>query len=53
LRDEYGVSWQILPKQLAQMVDDNNPRKSESVMKAMLQMKKLDIARLQQAYDEA
>lgn len=53
LRDQYGVSWQIVPKQLAEMVDDNNPQKSESVMKAMLQMKKLDIARLQQAYDEA
>jgi predicted 3-demethylubiquinone-9 3-methyltransferase (glyoxalase superfamily) len=44
------VSWQIVPAILRRMLQDPDAAKSGSVMKALLQMKKLDIARLQQAY---
>ena len=51
LTDKYGVSWQIVPSALGAMVADPDRRKSQSVMKALLQMKKLDIARLKEAYE--
>jgi predicted 3-demethylubiquinone-9 3-methyltransferase (glyoxalase superfamily) len=50
LQDKYGVSWQIIPTILIVMLQDMDARKSESVMKAMLQMKKIDIKTLRQAY---
>jgi predicted 3-demethylubiquinone-9 3-methyltransferase (glyoxalase superfamily) len=50
LKDKYGVSWQIVPTVLANMLQDKDTRKSERVMKELLRMKKLDIARLEQAY---
>jgi predicted 3-demethylubiquinone-9 3-methyltransferase (glyoxalase superfamily) len=50
LKDKYGVSWQVVPTVLAGMLQDKDTRKSERVMKEVLQMKKLDIARLEQAY---
>ncbi len=50
LKDRYGVSWQIVPAVLPAMMTDADPRKSERVMAALLKMKKLDIAALQQAY---
>lgn len=50
LTDKFGVSWQIVPRVLVEMLSDPNPAKSQPVMQAMLQMKKLDIARLKQAY---
>jgi predicted 3-demethylubiquinone-9 3-methyltransferase (glyoxalase superfamily) len=50
LKDRYGVSWQVVPTVLAGMLQDKDTRKSERVMKELLQMKKLDIARLEQAY---
>jgi len=50
LKDRYGVSWQVVPTVLAGMLLDKDTRKSERVMKELLQMKKLDIARLEQAY---
>lgn len=50
-KDKYGVSWQIVPKQLGEMLGDKDPEKAGRVMQAMLQMKKLDIATLQKAYD--
>jgi predicted 3-demethylubiquinone-9 3-methyltransferase (glyoxalase superfamily) len=50
LKDRYGVSWQVVPTVLAGMLVDKDTRKSERVMKELLQMKKLDIARLEQAY---
>ena len=50
LKDRYGVSWQIVPTVLGEMLQDQDAEKSERVMKAMLQMNKLDIKRLQQAY---
>ncbi len=53
LKDKYGVSWQVVPTALAAMLQDKDSRKSERVMKELLQMKKLDIARLEQAYARA
>ena len=52
LKDRYGVSWQIVPIVLGEMLHDKDTRKSEKVMKAMLQMKKLDIKALKQAYEQ-
>ena len=52
LKDKYGLSWQVNPTILGEMLADADPGKSKKVMKAMLQMKKIDIARLRQAYDE-
>jgi len=52
LQDKYGLSWQIIPSMLGKMLGDKNPRKSQSVMKAMLQMDKIDIAKLKQAYEK-
>jgi predicted 3-demethylubiquinone-9 3-methyltransferase (glyoxalase superfamily) len=51
LKDKYGVSWQVVPTVLDQMLQDKDPEKSEEVMKAMLQMKKIDIRALKQAYE--
>ena len=50
LRDKYGLSWQIVPIVLGEMMQDKDEEKSQRVMKAMLQMNKIDIARLKQAY---
>jgi len=52
LKDKYGLSWQINPTILGKMLSDPDPQKSKRVMEAMLKMKKIDIARLKQAYDE-
>jgi predicted 3-demethylubiquinone-9 3-methyltransferase (glyoxalase superfamily) len=51
LKDKFGVSWQIIPEGLGRMLSDPDPVKSKRVMQAMLQMKKLDIKTLQQAYE--
>jgi len=51
LKDKYGVSWQIVPTVLGTLLSDKDPLKSQRVMKAMLQMKKIDIAALKQAYE--
>ena len=50
LKDRYGVSWQIVPAVLDELLGDPDPEKSQRVMKAMLQMGKLDINGLMQAY---
>ncbi len=50
LTDKYGVSWQIVPAALGKMMKDKDVRKTERVMSALLQMKKLDIDTLQRAY---
>jgi len=50
LKDKFGVSWQITPTILIDMLHDKNSEKSERVMKAMLQMRKIDIAKLKAAY---
>jgi predicted 3-demethylubiquinone-9 3-methyltransferase (glyoxalase superfamily) len=52
LKDKYGVSWQIVPVVLGKMLQDKDAKKSDRVMKAMLQMHKLDIMILRQAYEE-
>jgi len=52
LRDKYGLSWQVVPTALGEMLQDKDPKKSERVMKAMLQMTKLDIRTLKQAYEQ-
>ncbi len=53
LKDKYGLSWQIVPSALAPMLADPDPAKSQPVTKAMLRMKKLDIAELVEAYGSA
>ena len=50
LRDKYGVSWQVVPTVLIDMLHDENSARTHRVMKAMLQMKKIDIPRLEEAY---
>ena len=52
LKDKYGVSWQIVPTILIKMLKDKDSEKSQRVMKAMLQMHKLDISTLKKAYVE-
>jgi predicted 3-demethylubiquinone-9 3-methyltransferase (glyoxalase superfamily) len=51
LKDKYGLSWQITPRVLIEMIGDKDPQKAHRVMEAMLQMKKIDIATLKRAYD--
>ena len=51
LKDKFGLSWQVDPTVLGEMLSDPDPRKSQRVMKAMLKMSKIDIAALKRAYD--
>jgi len=53
LKDKFGLSWQVVPDILPRLLKDPDPKKSQRVMKAMMQMVKIDIARLQQAADQA
>ncbi len=50
-KDKFGLSWQIVPSAFFRLASDKDPEKSKRVVAAMLQMKKLDIARLEQAYN--
>jgi predicted 3-demethylubiquinone-9 3-methyltransferase (glyoxalase superfamily) len=50
LQDKYGLSWQIIPSALMELMQDKDPEKSKRVMQAMLQMVKIDIAGLKKAY---
>src|SRR5437867_3862466 len=50
-KDKYGVSWQVVPTVLLEMVSDPNSKKSQRAFEAMLQMKKLDIDKLKRAYN--
>jgi predicted 3-demethylubiquinone-9 3-methyltransferase (glyoxalase superfamily) len=52
LKDKYGLSWQIIPSALGRMLQDKDAAKAKRVMNAMLQMDKIDISRLQQAYGQ-
>ena len=52
LKDKYGLSWQIVPTVLGEMLRDKDAEKSKRVMMAMLQMDKIDIATLKQAYEQ-
>lgn len=51
LKDKYGLSWQIVPNVLIECLSDPDPEKSQRAMKAMLQMKKIDIAEIRRAHD--
>jgi predicted 3-demethylubiquinone-9 3-methyltransferase (glyoxalase superfamily) len=53
LKDKYGVSWQVVPTLLNELVNDPDPAKSQAAMKAMLSMGKIDVSELQAAYDAA
>ncbi len=52
LKDKYGLSWQIIPTALPELLKDKDPEKSKKVMKAMFQMKKIDLIILKQAAQE-
>jgi predicted 3-demethylubiquinone-9 3-methyltransferase (glyoxalase superfamily) len=51
LKDKFGLSWQVIPTALIEMLNDPDKEKSNRTMEAMLQMKKLDIAELERAYE--
>lgn len=53
LKDKFGLSWQIIPKALGELMGDPDPEKSGRVMQALLKMQKIDIATLQAAHDQA
>jgi predicted 3-demethylubiquinone-9 3-methyltransferase (glyoxalase superfamily) len=53
LKDRYGLSWQIIPVALTELIDDPDAAKAQRVMAAMLQMKKIDIAALEAAAESA
>jgi len=53
LKDKFGVSWQVVPAVLGELLGDKDAKKSKRVMEAMLQMVKLDIKKLKEAYDRA
>ncbi|HTV60694.1 MAG TPA: VOC family protein [Verrucomicrobiae bacterium] len=53
VKDKYGVTWQIIPNILPEMLQDKDAEKSERVRKAMLQMQKIEIGQLEQAYRQA
>ncbi|MBI2757995.1 MAG: VOC family protein [Chloroflexi bacterium] len=52
LKDKYGLSWQIIPTALGELMGDKDPQKAQRVMQAMLKMNKIVIADLKQAYDQ-
>jgi predicted 3-demethylubiquinone-9 3-methyltransferase (glyoxalase superfamily) len=53
LKDKFGVSWQVVPNVLVKMLQDKNSKKTENVMRVMLQMQKLDINALTKAYHQS
>jgi predicted 3-demethylubiquinone-9 3-methyltransferase (glyoxalase superfamily) len=53
LDDKFGLTWQIIPTTLGRLLQDKDAAKANRVMKAMMQMDKIDIARLEQAYEGA
>jgi predicted 3-demethylubiquinone-9 3-methyltransferase (glyoxalase superfamily) len=52
LEDKYGVSWQVVPRILLELLQDKNSEKTRRVLGAMMKMVKLDVRGLQQAYDQ-
>jgi predicted 3-demethylubiquinone-9 3-methyltransferase (glyoxalase superfamily) len=52
LKDRYGLSWQIIPSGLVEMLSSPDPKKSSRAMQAMLAMKKIDLVKIKQAYDQ-
>jgi predicted 3-demethylubiquinone-9 3-methyltransferase (glyoxalase superfamily) len=53
LKDRYGLSWQIIPTRLGELLQDEDADRANRVMQAMLQMKRIDIAGLEKAYEKA
>ena len=53
IKDQFGLSWQIVPKRFIELVGDKNPKKVKAVVEAMMKMVKLDVATLEKAYREA
>jgi len=53
IKDRYGLSWQIVPTRLGELLSDPDPARSQRVMAAMLKMGKIDVVGLQRAYDQA
>jgi predicted 3-demethylubiquinone-9 3-methyltransferase (glyoxalase superfamily) len=51
IRDQFGLSWQIVPRRFMELIGDTNPAKVKAVMDAMMKMVKLDVAALERAYD--
>ena len=52
LKDKFGLSWQIIPKALPDLMNDKDPAKAKRVVDAMMKMKKIEVAALRRAYDE-
>ena len=53
ITDQFGVTWQIVPRRFMELISDQNPKKVQAVMEAMMTMVKLDVAALEKAYDQA
>lgn len=53
ITDQFGITWQIVPRRFMELIADENPRKVQAVMEAMMTMVKLDVAALEKAYDAA
>lgn len=51
LKDKFGLSWQIIPNRLGELMQDSDPAKAQKVMQAMLKMVKIDISKLEEAYN--
>lgn len=51
LQDQFGFSWQVIPRALPELLNDPDKEKADQVMRAMLQMKKIDVADLRKAYE--
>lgn len=53
ITDPFGITWQIVPRRFMELISDTSPRKVQAVMEVMLNLVKLDVAALEQAYDDA
>ena len=53
ITDQFGITWQIVPRRFMELISDNNSRKVQAVMEAMMKMVKLDVAELERAYNDA
>lgn len=53
ITDQFGVTWQIVPKRFTELISDQNPKKVQAVMEAMMAMVKLEVAALERAYNQA
>lgn len=53
ITDQFGITWQIIPRRFIELISDNNPEKVQAVMEAMMKMVKLEVAVLEMAYENA